>query len=75
MMSKLGIKVYPSEDLKSMKVSCQLDILEQRTSHGTAHATRDKLESTEEREHTTACGKVLFAPPYEIRTPYRKMAH
>jgi hypothetical protein len=45
---KLGIKVYPSEDLKSTKISLGLNI---------------EFDNKGEQEQEIACGKVMFAPP------------
>jgi len=58
-VSKLGIKVYPLEDLKSMRVACQLNL---------AHIHSDTLSSTKsqadgESESAIGCGKVQFGPP------------
>jgi hypothetical protein len=52
MMGLLDIKVYPSEDLKTLRIRTGLGI-------GTG-------EANEEGQNN--CGKVLFAPPEGIRT-------
>ena len=62
-ISKLGIKVYPSEDLKSVKVLCQLNI--ERVQADTEAVKLDLTKSKADRECglATQCGKVLFGPP------------
>ena len=63
-VSKSGIKVYPSEDLKSMRVLCQLN-LDQVHSNGRSDKTHSSLiqQADGECESATGCGKVLFGGP------------
>jgi len=61
-ISKLGIKVYPSEDLSTMRVACQLNLQWQQPGK-----ERNGFEMTEsraigERGRHIECGKVSFAP-------------
>jgi hypothetical protein len=70
-ISKLGIKVYPSEDLKSMRVACQLNLEQVQSDRQSGEM--DKVDSVtsqgdEERESAIECRKVLFGSPYGIRT-------
>jgi hypothetical protein len=68
-ISKLGIKVYPSEDLKSMKVIAQLNLVDNAGNQ--ANTIENKTESNnKEYEPTTACGKVTSGGAEGIRTPY-----
>lgn len=52
LVAKLGIKVYPSQDLKSRRIACRLNL--------------SKIGS--ERERESDYGKVLFGSPSRIRT-------
>jgi len=65
-VSKLGIKVYPSEDLKSMRVVCQLN-LERVQSAGGGKIEDDMYlinsEADRECESATGCRKVHLGPP------------
>ena len=69
-ISKLGIGVYPSEDLKSMRVLCQLDFRQIQSSGqdaGTSiHVTESQADG--ESESDIACRKVLFGSPRRIPT-------
>ncbi|MEE9203080.1 MAG: recombinase family protein [Dehalococcoidia bacterium] len=49
---KLGIRVYPSEDLKSVRISCGLNL---------------RSDNTREREDTGECGKVMLGTPHALR--------
>ena len=65
-VSKLGIKVYPAEDLKSMRVACQLN-LEQAHQDGqsgkTANADLVRSQADGEPELAARCRKVHIGPP------------
>jgi hypothetical protein len=65
-VSDLGIKVYPSEDLKSMKVHCQLNLNppDSNPREGSPVSPHDQGESGSKLK----CGIVLYAPPDGIRT-------
>ena len=60
---KLDIKVFPSEDIRSMKVTCRLDL--PAFTSGKPYHSPNAMESnySGESEPTEECGKVLFAPP------------
>ena len=68
MIAKLGIEVYPGEDLKSMRVTCTLGVTGQpkATARG-----RPTAEEGSESSSSGWCGKVTSAPPNESisRTP------
>ncbi len=53
MITKLGIRVYPSEDLKTMRVTCGLNL---------------QFEHDGEDENAVECRKVMFGSPSRIRT-------
>ena len=55
LVAKLGIKILPSEDLRSRKIQCQLNLLQ---ADG---------EADGEREHSDFA-KVVFGEPGGIRT-------
>ena len=59
-VAKLGIEVYPAEDLKSMKVRCRLG-------HGTPTETQQGPANTTNPqgvlEDRAGCGIVSYAPP------------
>ena len=60
---KLDVNVYPSEDVRSMKVTCRLDLpafTSDRQHHSLINA---KPNYSGESEPVGECGKVLFAPP------------
>ena len=66
LISKLGIEVYPSEDLRSMRVKCRLGhgrAIEQSRDAALPRGRRGGGEAHDE------CGKVSSAPPQGIRTP------
>ena len=67
-ISYLGIKVYPSEDLKSMHVFCQLNLLHDR--HEDTELTPSNKENhlTGKSEPEVECGKVSIAPPHESKS-------
>lgn len=58
-IAKLGLKVHPSEDLKSIQVSCQLD-LPRVWPKGTEVV---QYKSEDERESQSECGIVMFGSP------------
>ena len=60
MIARLGIEVYPGEDLRSMRVICRLGFTGQ--SKPTARG-RPTAEEAAERNSPTWCGKVMSAPP------------
>lgn len=62
-VSKLGIKVYPSEDLKSMRVLCQLNLEELESDDRGVAIETSKSQADGERELQIGCGKVHSGPP------------
>jgi hypothetical protein len=69
LVSKLGIKVYPAEDLRSMRVICQLDlrVVQLRDESGSAISSESK--AGRKGEPTNECGKVMFGSAYRICQP------
>ena len=51
-IAKFGIRVYPSEDLKTMRVTCGLNL---------------RFEDDKEHESTVECRKVMFGSPNRIK--------
>ena len=62
-ISHLGIKVYPSEDLKSMHVICQLNLLHDRLEDTEVTPSIKENHLTGKSEPEVECGKVSIAPP------------
>ena len=64
-VSKFGIKVYPSEDLKSMKVLCNLNLnqFQSKTRCGNPDLA---TQADGGREPDFGCGKVLSGTPFSI---------
>jgi hypothetical protein len=67
-VSKLGVKVYPSEDLASMRVSCQLNLEQVQTECQNGRTESNEIQASGECESLTGCRKVYNAPPKVIRT-------
>jgi site-specific DNA recombinase len=65
-VSKLGIKVYPSEDLKSMRVCCRLNLESTQTGSQQAKIRSNEMQANGECESLTGCRKVYNAPPFVI---------
>ena len=65
-VSNMGIKVYPSEDLKSMKVHCELNLdpPDSKPKGGSPVSPHNQGHGGSELK----CGIVPYAPPYRIRT-------
>ena len=68
LVSKLGIKVYPSEDLRSMRVICQLDLRDVPSQDESGTTISSETKAGWEGEPTNECGKVMFGSAYRIRT-------
>ena len=68
MIARLAIEVYPTEDLKSMRVTCRLGLTGQTKP---AARGRPRAEEGADSNSPTWCGKVMSAPPNrtESRTP------
>ncbi|MCH8087713.1 MAG: recombinase family protein [Chloroflexi bacterium] len=60
-ISKFGVKVYPSEDLKSMKVQCRLNL--HPTNGGLGNGESEGPQEQAEDVPVTGCGIVKYAPP------------
>ena len=67
-ISKLGIKVYSSEDLKSMRVLCQFNLEDVQSRTSTSQTITREKEANVESESATECGKVMNGSPSRIRT-------
>ena len=67
-VSRLGIKVYPSEDLQAMRVLCELNLDRLHPDTGTCKTEPGAVQANGERESATECGKVMFDPLKGIRT-------
>ena len=69
LISTLGIMVYPSDDLKSMRVVCQLALPPPpQPGQRTSGLNKGKSFSKGESGDTPECGKVLFGSPGRTRT-------
>lgn len=62
-VSKLGIEVYPSDDLKSMRVLCLLNLERAQSDAPKDKTNETKSEAEEKCEPATGCRKVYNAPP------------
>ncbi len=63
-ISRLGIKVYPSEDLRTMRVICQLNLQWAYSDNQREGPEILKPKAVGGREQRIGCGKVSFAPPF-----------
>ncbi len=63
-VTRLGIKVYPSVDLKSMRVVCRLNLEPRQSADRGGGIDSREIQSDGESE----CGKVMFGSPSRIRT-------
>ena len=68
-ISYLGIKVYPTEDLTSMKVKCQLNLKQSDTQQFKDMAGGP--QTNREREQPVECGIVPYALPLSITVTSR----
>ena len=71
MIACLGVTVHPSEDLKSLKVKCNL-VMDQSQSSQTQANIGNMETGTQfsgSGEQPSECGIVLYAPPHSIPTP------
>lgn len=59
-ISKLGIRVHPSEDLKSMRVLCQPNLEQVQSDNGSGRIETREPQTNGERESATECRKVMF---------------
>jgi len=67
-ISKLGVKVYPSEDLKSMRIACQLNLSTIQSHNQGDKPDVVKSQADGECKSAIECGKVMFGSPLRIRT-------
>ena len=63
LISRLGIGVYPSEDLRSMMVVCQLVLPQLKTAQVTSESNKGESYARGECGDTLECAIVPFAPP------------
>jgi hypothetical protein len=68
-VSRLGIKVYPSEDLKSMRVLCELNLDRVHSDTRSGEIESKEMQANGESESAIECRKVMFGPPYVILLP------
>jgi len=66
-ISKLAIKVYPSEDLKSMRVLCQLNLDQMHSDNRSGRIESSEQQASGERESAIECRKVHNGPTLETR--------
>ncbi|RLC61648.1 MAG: hypothetical protein DRI01_08135, partial [Chloroflexi bacterium] len=57
-VSKLGINVYPSEDLASMRVCCWLNLERMQAEHQNSRTQSNEIQADGECESLTGCRKV-----------------
>ena len=62
-VSRLGIKIYPSEDLKSMRVLCELNLDRVHSDTRSDEIESKQMQTDGESESATECRKVMFGPP------------
>ena len=62
-VSRLGIKVYPSEDLKSMRVLCDLNLDRVHADNRGGEIESKEIQANGENDRTIECRKVTFGPP------------
>ncbi len=67
-IAKLGIKVYPSEDLKSMRVVAQVNLPEVSSQNHLMMSEDITQSRNEEHESAVSCGKVTSGGPLWTRT-------
>lgn len=60
-ISMLGLKVYPSEDLKSMRVTCQVNLERVQTKGKSSTIIPSEIKADGECELAAKCGKVNIA--------------
>ncbi len=67
-VSKLGIAVHPSEELKSMRVICQLNFEHLQANERTGRMDSSEIKTNGDSESATECRKLMFGRPYRNRT-------
>jgi hypothetical protein len=68
-VSRLGIKIYPSEDLKSMRVLCKLNLDGVHSDTWGDEVESKQMQADGESESAIECRKVMFGPPQVIKLP------
>ena len=63
-VSKLGVKIYPSEDLKSMQVVCQLNLEQVQSDNKRGRTKPNEKQAYRKCEPAIGCGKVHIGPPF-----------
>ncbi len=66
LVSLLGIQIHPSEDLKSVRVVCSLNLMRQE--RGANPGVQLPVKPTDYGEHESRCGKVAHGGADGIRT-------
>jgi hypothetical protein len=74
-IAKLGIKVYPSEDLRSMRVIALMNLPGASPSNNLTSSQSVTELKNKEHEPTVSCGKVTSGGAEGIRTPYLLVAN
>ena len=72
LVARLGVRVYPSEDLRTMRVKCGLSVDDGLNDPNAVNATTNPLDpmpANMEREPANGCEKVPPAPPI-ITSPH-----
>jgi len=68
-VSRLGIKIHPSEDLKSMRVLCELNLDRVHSDTWSDEVESKQMQADGESESAIECRKVMFDPPQVIILP------
>jgi hypothetical protein len=61
-VSRLGMKVYPSEDLKAMRVLCELNLDQVHSDTRSGEIESKEMQATGESDLAIECRKVMFVP-------------
>ena len=76
LVSRLGVRVYPSEDIKTMRVKCRLSVDDgPNDPHAVDPTTNplDPMPAKKEREPANGCEKVSSAPPHFSAAPIARL--
>jgi hypothetical protein len=68
-VSRLGIKVYPSEDLKSMRVLCELNLDRVHADNRGGEIESKEIQANGKNDSAIECRKVTIGPPKVIQSP------
>jgi len=66
-VSRLGIKIYPSEDLESMRVLCELNLDRVHSDTWSDEVESKQMQADGKSESAIECRKVMFGPPWVIK--------